>query len=229
MLYYSTIVLEITLFVKTLHITLCEYFIGDVKIMTSSQIVRSTLVEVSARHIHLALKDLEALFGPGYKPTVMKDLSQPGEFACEERVTIAGPKRSLDRVVVLGPTRAVTQIEVSATEAYSLGIPPIVRESGDLDGTPGCTLVGPYGKVELTQGVIVAKRHIHMTPADAEKYDLTNKQVVSVKIDSNGRSLIFGDVVVRVNPNYALAMHIDTDEANAALIDRPDFQGEIIV
>ena len=174
------------------------------------------IVETSARHVHLCEKDIEILFGKGAALTHKKDLSQPGQFACEERVTVVGPKREIANVIVLGPARPSTQVELSLTDARTLGISAPVRESGDIAGTPGCKIVGPCGEVEITEGVIAAKRHVHMTPEDAEKFGVADKDVVSVKIDSNGRSLIFGDVVIRVKPTLALAMHIDTDESNAA-------------
>ncbi|NLN82373.1 MAG: phosphate propanoyltransferase [Clostridiales bacterium] len=174
------------------------------------------LVETSARHLHLSQKDLDMLFGEGYSLTNKKDLSQPGQFACAERVDVVGPKRTLEGVTVLGPLRKTTQIELSMTDARSIGLDAPVRESGDIEGSAGCKLVGPKGEIELKQGVIVAKRHIHMTPEDATEFGVKDKDVVSVKIDSEGRSLVFGDVVVRVSDKFALAMHIDTDESNAA-------------
>ncbi|MGN1443991.1 MAG: phosphate propanoyltransferase [Acutalibacteraceae bacterium] len=177
---------------------------------------KKVLVETSARHVHVSRRVLDILFGEGYELTKKKDLSQPGQYACEERVAVIGPKSSFPAVSILGPVRPETQVELSAGDARSIGVKAPVRESGDLEGSAGCKIVGPKGEVELKDGVIVAKRHIHMTPEDAEKYSLSDKQVVSVKIDSDGRSLIFGDVVVRVSPSYALAMHIDTDESNAA-------------
>ena len=177
---------------------------------------KKVLVETSARHVHVSRRVLDILFGDGYELTKKKDLSQPGQYACEERVAVIGPKSSFPAVSILGPVRPETQVELSAGDARSIGVKAPVRESGDLEGSAGCKIVGPKGEVELKDGVIVAKRHIHMTPEDAENYSLSDKQVVSVKIDSDGRSLIFGDVVVRVSPSYALAMHIDTDESNAA-------------
>ncbi len=185
------------------------------------------LVETSARHVHLSAADIETLFGKGYTLTRKKDLSQPGQYACEERVTLVGPKKPIANVIILGPARNATQVELSFTDARTLGVSAPVRESGDVAGSAACKLVGPAGEVELTEGVIVAKRHIHMTPADAEKFGVADKEVVSVKLDSNGRSTVFGDVVVRVNPNFALAMHIDTDEANAAAAFG-EFYGEIV-
>ena len=174
------------------------------------------LVETSARHVHLSAADIETLFGKGYTLTHKKDLSQPGQFACEERVTLVGPKKPIANVIILGPARPATQVELSFTDARNLGVTAPVRESGDVAGSAGCKLVGPAGEVELTEGVIAAKRHIHMTTADAEKYGITDSQIVSVKIPTEGRALIFGDVVARVSDSYALAMHLDTDEANAA-------------
>ena len=175
------------------------------------------LVETSARHIHLSQADLETLFGAGYELTPKKDLSQPGQFACEERVTVVGPKKELPGVSILGPVRPETQVELSLTDARSIGLSAPVRESGDVAGSSGCKLVGPKGEVELAQGVIAAKRHIHMTPEDAAEFGVKDTQVVQVRVPSSiGRTTIFDDVVVRVSPKYALAMHIDTDESNAA-------------
>lgn len=174
------------------------------------------IVETSARHVHLSEKDIEILFGKGAALTHKKDLSQPGQFACEERVTLVGPKKEIANVIVLGPARSATQVELSLTDARTLGVTPPVRESGDIAGTPGCKIVGPCGEIEIAEGVIAAKRHIHMTPEDAEAFGVADKDIVSVKISSADRSLVFGDVVIRVSPKFALAMHIDTDESNAA-------------
>ncbi len=176
------------------------------------------LVEISARHVHVTKEHLETLFGAGYELTPKKDLSQPGQFACEERVTVVGPKKELAGVSILGPCRPDTQVELSATDARSIGVKAPIRESGDVAGSGACKLVGPCGEVELSQGVIVAKRHIHMTPEDAAELGVKDCQIVNVKIATEGRSLVFGDTVVRVSPKYALAMHVDTDEANAAAI-----------
>ncbi|MCR5484417.1 MAG: phosphate propanoyltransferase [Clostridiales bacterium] len=189
---------------------------------------RPVLMETSARHVHVTREVLDTLFGEGYELTKKKDLSQPGQFACEERVQVIGPKKSFPAVSILGPIRPETQIELSASDARTIGVDAPVRESGDVAGSAPCKLVGPKGEVELSCGVIIAKRHIHATPEDAEKYGIHDKQIVSVKVKSPERSLIFGDVVVRVSPKYALAMHIDTDEANAALMT-PNTYGEIIV
>ncbi len=155
------------------------------------------------------------LFGAGHELTKKKDLSQPGQFACEERVTVVGPKKELANVSILGPCRKADQIELSATDARSIGIAAPVRESGDVAGSGACKLVGPCGEVEVKEGVIVAKRHIHLTPADAEELGVTNGEIVAVKIDSADRSAILCDTVCRVSENYARAMHIDTDESNA--------------
>ncbi|MCC8074219.1 MAG: phosphate propanoyltransferase [Clostridiales bacterium] len=175
------------------------------------------LVEISARHVHVSQQDLETLFGKGYELTVKKELSQPGQYACNERVKVIGTKGEFPSVSILGPVRKETQVELSLTDARSIGVTAPVRESGDLDGSGSCKLVGPQGEIEIEKGVIAAKRHIHATTADAEKMGLKNGEIVSVEIPtSNGRNLTFGDVVVRVSDSYALAMHIDTDEANAA-------------
>ena len=185
------------------------------------------LVETSARHLHVSRKDFETLFGKDAQLTNKKDLSQPGQFACLERVTVVGPKGELN-MSILGPERPDTQIEVSYTDARKLGLVPPVRESGDIAGTPGCKLIGPEGEVEIDCGVIVAKRHIHFTPDEAAEYGVEDKQIVSVKVGTPGaRETIFGDVVVRVSKNYAAAMHIDTDEANAAGLSG-EVYGEII-
>lgn len=174
------------------------------------------LVETSARHIHLTDEAIEILFGKGATLTHKKDLSQPGQFACEERVTIVGPKNQIANVIILGPARSACQVEVSLSDTRTLGIKNVpVRESGDVAGTPGCKLIGSAGELELTEGVIVAKRHIHMTPADAEAFGVADKEIVQVKINSE-RTTVYDDVIVRVSPKYALAMHIDTDESNAA-------------
>ena len=174
------------------------------------------LVETSARHVHVTREHLAILFGENASLTKKKDLSQPGQYACEERVTIVGPKKELANVSILGPERSATQVELSATDARSIGLPIVIRESGKIEGTPGCKIIGPCGEVEISEGVIVAKRHIHLTPADAEAFGVADKQIVSVKIENDSRSTIFGDVVCRVSPKFAPAMHIDTDEANAA-------------
>ena len=174
-------------------------------------------VEISAHHVHLAQADVEALFGPGHQLTPKSELSQPGQFACEEQVHLVGPKGRIAKVRVLGPTRKETQVEIAMTEQFKLGIQPPIRQSGDLTGTPGITLEGPYGSTTIERGVICAQRHIHMTPEDAMRFHVRDNYVVRVRIEGE-RQLIFGDVVVRVNPAFRLAMHIDTDEGNAGNI-----------
>lgn len=174
------------------------------------------LVETSARHLHITQEHLEVLFGKGATLTEKKALSQPGQYACVERVDLVGPKSTMKGISILGPVRPATQIEVSLTDARTLGINAPVRESGDIEGSGACKLVGPCGEVELGKGVIAAKRHVHITPEDAAAYGVADKENVKVKITSDGRSLIFDDVVVRVSASYATAMHIDTDESNAA-------------
>jgi acetate kinase len=173
------------------------------------------LIEVSAHHIHLSKEHVDALFGAGHELTKHASLSQPGQYACKEQLAIIGPKGRIERVRVLGPVRRATQVEIAMTEQFKLGIQPPIRESGDIDGTPGCILEGPAGSLELEKGVICALRHIHMTPADALRYGLKDKASVRVRVPGD-REMVFGDVRVRVDPNFALAMHIDTDEANAA-------------
>lgn len=174
------------------------------------------LVETSARHIHLTAEAVEILYGKGAELTVKKMLSQPGQFAtANEKIRLVGPKGEL-AVSVLGPVRKANQVELSFSDARALGLKDVpVRESGDVAGTPGIKLVGPAGEMEIAEGCIIAKRHIHMTPADAEAFGVTNGQIVSVKLDT-ARPLIFGDVVCRISNQFALAMHIDTDECNAA-------------
>lgn len=172
-------------------------------------------IETSARHIHLSQADFEALFGAETQMHYIKELSQPGQYACQERLTVVGPKSSLENVIVLGPCRPATQVEISVTDARALGLPSVIRQSGDIEDTPGCTLIGPAGQIELPRGVIVAKRHIHMTPLDAVRARVKDNDIVFVITTSYERSLIFSDVVVRVSPSFRLAMHVDTDEANA--------------
>ena len=174
------------------------------------------LVETSARHVHVTKETLETLFGEGYELTVKKMLSQPGQYAAAERVDVVGPKKTLTGVSILGPCRRADQVELSLTDARSIGLAVPIRESGDIAGSAGCKLVGPKGEVELKEGVIAAKRHIHMTPAVASEFGVQDKEVVRVEVKNDERSLVFGDVVVRVRDDFALAMHIDTDESNAA-------------
>lgn len=173
------------------------------------------IVETSARHAHISEEHLKVLFGEGAELVVKKMLSQPGQYASEQKIQVVGPKGSL-MMSILGPTRKDTQIEVSLSDARTLGVKALIRESGDIKGTSGCKIVGPCGEVELTEGVIAAKRHIHATTKDAAELGVTNGEIVNVEVKTEGRSLIYGDVVVRVSDSYALAMHIDTDEANAA-------------
>jgi acetate kinase len=177
---------------------------------------RGIPVAVSARHIHLTTEAVEALFGPGHTLTPRNPLSQPGQFACEETLDLIGPKRTIQRVRVLGPVRRACQIEISRTDEFYLGIDAPVRASGDVANTPGITLKGPAGSLTLEDGVICAWRHIHMTPEDAEAFGVVDKDIVEVEVTGGPRKLTFGDVMVRVSPKYALEMHIDTDEANAA-------------
>lgn len=185
------------------------------------------IVETSARHVHLTAEHFAVLFGDGKELTVKKMLSQPGQFACEERVTVIGPKKEMPNVSILGPFRKDTQVELSATDARSIGIAAPIRESGDVAGSGACKLVGPCGEVEISEGVIVAKRHIHLTPEDAAEMGVKDKDVVWVKVDTDGRKAILGDVVCRVSESYATAMHIDTDESNAISAPR-DLMGEIV-
>lgn len=186
------------------------------------------LVETSARHVHVTREALDILFGEGYELTPKKDLSQPGQYACEERVAVVGPKGEFPAVSILGPVRPASQVELSISDARTIGVFAPVRESGDIKGSAGCKLVGPKGEVELEEGVLIAKRHIHLTPEKAAQFGVSDKQTVSVKINSQGRSLIFGDVVIRVREDFSPAMHIDTDESNAAFA-QPGMFGEIIV
>ena len=174
------------------------------------------LVETSARHVHVTEADLETLFGKGYQLTVKKELSQPGQYASNERVTVVGLKKELANVSILGPCRSATQVELSMTDARSIGIVAPVRESGDVVGSAGCQLVGQAGVVVIGEGVIFAKRHIHMTPAAAAAAGVADKDIVKVVTGGNGRKLVFDDVVIRVSEKFATAMHIDTDESNAA-------------
>lgn len=185
------------------------------------------LVETSARHVHLSQQDLETLFGAGATLTSKKALSQPGQFACEERVTLVGSKGEMKNVSILGPVRKDTQVEISMTDSRSLGVKGVIRESGSIDETPGLKIVGPKGEIEIEKGVIVAKRHIHTTPEDAIKLGVSDKEVVWVKVTSEERSTIWGDVVIRVRDDFATAMHVDTDESNAAGLCGEVF-GEII-
>ncbi|KEK22929.1 phosphate propanoyltransferase [Bacillus gaemokensis] len=178
-------------------------------------------IGVSNRHIHLTNEDLEKLFGEGYELTVAKELSQPGEFAAVETVTIKTEKSEISKVRILGPTRKFTQVEISKTDARKLGINAPIRASGNIDGTPGITAIGPNGSLQLDKGVIVAERHIHMTSQDADKFQVKDGQYVSVKVEGD-RGLVFNQVLIRVKDTYALDMHIDTDEANGGNIRTGD-------
>ena len=171
-------------------------------------------VEASGRHVHLSRKELDALFGTGYELTKAKDLSQPGQYASKERLTVVGPKGAFHNVVILGPVRKESQVEVSLTDCLQLGVKAPIRESGDIEGTPGIVLVNGDKSVSLDKGLIVAQRHVHMTPEDAEKIGVKNHDIVKVKVEG-ARPLIFDDVVIRVSPKFATYMHIDYDEANA--------------
>ena len=185
------------------------------------------LIETSARHVHLSKEHIDILFGAGHELTFKKALSQPGQFACEERVTVVGEKKELKNISILGPARSATQVEVSLTDARTLGVKAPVRESGDIAGSGACKIIGPCGEVEISEGVIAAKRHIHLTPEAAAEMGVKDKQIVCVKIDSDGRKTIFGDVVIRVSDKFSPAMHIDTDESNAAGCV-PGMMGEVI-
>lgn len=183
--------------------------------------MKTVPVGVSARHIHLSPAHIDILFGQGYELTMFKDLSQPGQYAAQETVTIVGSKGKIEKVRILGPARSNTQIEVSRTDAFSLGINPPVRESGHIEHTPGLRVIGPKGEIDLEQGVIVAARHIHFHTSDAEKWGIQDKQLLRVKVNGE-RPLIFENVIARVSDNYALDMHIDTDEGNAAGVKTGD-------
>ena len=185
------------------------------------------LIETSARHVHLSKEHIDILFGAGHELTFKKALSQPGQFACEERVTVVGEKKEIKNISILGPARSATQVEFSLTDARTLGVKAPVRESGDIAGSGACKIIGPCGEVEISEGVIAAKRHIHLTPEAAAEMGVKDKQIVCVKIDSDGRKTIFGDVVIRVSDKFSPAMHIDTDESNAAGCV-PGMMGEVI-
>jgi putative phosphotransacetylase len=186
------------------------------------------IVETSARHVHLTKEDFEILFGAGNSLTPKKDLSQPGQYASEERVEVIGPKKSIPGVSILGPFRPDSQVELSLTDARSIGIAAPVRESGDIAGTPGCVIKGPAGEITLEKGVIAAKRHIHLTPEDAVELSVNDKDIAWVKLTTDGRTAILGDVVIRVSEKFARAMHIDTDESNAVASGKNQM-GEIVV
>lgn len=180
---------------------------------------KKIVVEMSARHVHVTQEDLETLFGKGAVLTPKRELSQPGQYLSEERVDLIGPKKTIANVSILGPVRPETQVEISLTDARTLGVSAPVRMSGDIKDSGAITVKGPCGQIELASGVIAAKRHIHMTPADAEKMGLSDGQTVSVKVEGE-RGLIFDETVLRVSDKFATAMHIDTDEANACELAR---------
>ena len=185
------------------------------------------IIESSGRHCHVTHETLDKLYGKGFDLVIRKMLSQPGQFATPHRVTLQGP-RGTAQIAIVGPCRSADQVEIAMSDAHGLGLDPPIRESGDIAGSPGCKLIGPYGKVEITEGVIIAKRHIHFTPEDAVKYGVKDKQIVKVKVGGD-RSLIFDEVVARVNPEFATYMHLDFDEFNAAGLREPAPLGEVIL
>lgn len=178
-------------------------------------------IALSNRHAHLSKEHIEILFGEGYELKKMKDLSQPGQYACEEKVDVVGPKNILKGVRVLGPARSKTQVEISLTDGFTLGVLPPVRDSGDLAGSPGVKLIGPKGEVEISEGVIVAARHIHMHTSDAEQFGVKDRDRVKIRVNGD-RGLVFENVLVRVHKDYALEMHVDVDEGNAAAVKNGD-------
>lgn len=176
-------------------------------------------IETSARHVHICESDFKILFGENAALHYVHELSQPGQYLCQERVTVVGPRGRFENVAILGPYRKETQIELSMTDTRKIGLPGVIRQSGHTDGTPGCRLIGPNGTIELDKGVLVAKRHIHMTPLEASRAHVKDNDEVFVITESYERGLIFADVVVRVSPKFKLSMHVDTDEANAFASD----------
>ena len=186
------------------------------------------IIETSARHVHISKSDFEAVFGKGEKLTLFRQLSQPHSFAANEVVSIRTTKDELRNVRILGPFKEKTQVEISKTDAYYLGIPALVRESGNLDGTPGLTIIGPRGEVKIRSGVILAHRHIHASPNDAQKYGVKHSQLVSVKFNGP-RAVTFHNVLIRVDKIFDWRMQIDTDEANAAGVDEEHNVGEVII
>jgi len=187
---------------------------------------KTVVIEGSGKHCHVSRETLDKLFGEGFELEIKKMLSQPGQYATPHKITVVGPRRSAE-LTILGPCRNADQIELSLTDATSLGFTAPIRESGVIAGSPGCKLVGPKGEVDISEGVIIAKRHIHFTPKDAEKFGVSDKQIVKVKVDGE-RSLIFDEVVIRVNPDFATYMHVDYDELNAAALSGTNFNGEIL-
>jgi len=184
-------------------------------------------IEGSGKHCHVTRETLDTLFGEGFELEVKKMLSQPGQFATPHKVMVVGPRKSAE-VTILGPCRKADQVELSLTDATALGFKAPIRESGVIDGSPGCKLVGPKGEVEISEGVIIAKRHVHFTPEDAVAFGVSDKQIIKIKVNGD-RSLIFDDVVVRVSPDFATYMHVDYDELNAAALHSLNNMGEIIV
>lgn len=178
-------------------------------------------IALSNRHIHLSASDIETLFGQGHTLTHFKDLSQPGQFACDEKVDVVGPKGTIKGVRVLGPARPESQLEISLADGFVLGVKAPIRDSGQVDGTPGVKLVGPKGEVELEKGVIVAARHIHMHTEDAERFNVADNQRVKIRT-SGERAVVFENVLVRVSPKFALEMHVDVEEGNAAGVKNGD-------
>ncbi len=185
--------------------------------MSSSQVP----VGISNRHLHLSQSDLETLFGKGYELKQMKPLSQPGQYAAEETVSLIGPKNTITKVRILGPVRPQTQVEISRADSFVLGITPPVRDSGSINGSPGIIIEGPKGKAELKEGVIIAQRHLHLHTDEAAELNLKDKEYISVKFEGD-RGVIFNNVLVRVNPNFAKDLHLDIDEANAAGLSNGD-------
>ena len=178
-------------------------------------------IALSNRHIHVSQEDLDILFGKGYELNKIKDLSQPGQYACDERVELVGPKKSIKGVRILGPVRPKTQLELSISDAFTLGIEPVIRNSGDVKGTPGIKILGPEGEIELNEGAIVAARHIHMHPDDAEEFGVVDHEIVNIRVNGP-RGLVFENVLVRVFDEFALEMHIDVEEGNASGVKNGD-------
>ncbi|MTV47604.1 phosphate propanoyltransferase [Heliobacillus mobilis] len=189
---------------------------------TGTGTIKQVSVGISNRHFHLAKEDLVSLFGEGYEPVFMKDLSQPGQYATKDAVTLMGPKGLIEGVRLLMPLRKQSQVEISVTDCYKLGIPPVIRDSGDLKDTPGITLVGPKGEVALPEGAIVAARHIHLNPQEASQLGVKDKQRISVEV-GGPRGVRFDQVLIRVHESFASEMHVDTDEANGALMKNGQF------
>ena len=187
----------------------------------------TVVIEGSGKHCHVSRETLDTLFGAGFELEVKKWLTQPGQFVTPQKVTVVGPRKSV-ALSIIGPCRKADQVELSLTDATSLGFSAPIRESGSINGSPGCKLVGPNGEVEISEGVIIAKRHIHLTPEDAAAFGIEDKQVVKVKVGGE-RALVFDEVVARVSPDFATYMHVDYDELNAAAISGQDAVGEIII